>query len=224
MSTSDSPQHIAHRGFADDYPENTPLAFENAAAHADVIEMDVQRCGSGELVVFHDAKLGRLTDSHGTVQDTPWSELQELTILDSDETVPRLETALDAVPDGTGINLELKHGGMAERVLDAVASVDNDVLLSSFDSQVLRNLRTFDPEVQLAYINQRGPNCIDTAVDLDCACVHPKLDICDSGFVDRAHDAGLAVNSWTVREEAEANALAEAGVDGIVSDTRSVFR
>ncbi|WP_223301939.1 hypothetical protein [Haladaptatus sp. R4] len=35
MSTSDSPQHIAHRGFADDYPENTPLAFENAAAHAD---------------------------------------------------------------------------------------------------------------------------------------------------------------------------------------------
>lgn len=224
MSTSDSPQHIAHRGFADDYPENTPLAFENAAAHADAIEMDVQRCGSGELVVFHDSRLGRLTDGYGAVQDTPWSELRELTILDSDETVPRLETALDAVPDGTEINLELKHGGMAERVLDAVASVDNDVLLSSFYSQVLRNLRTFDSEVRLAYINQRGPNCIDTAVDLDCACVHPKLDICDSEFVDRAHDAGLAVNSWTVREEAEANALAEAGVDGIVSDTRSVFR
>ncbi len=224
MSVSDSPQHIAHRGFADDYPENTVFAFENAAEHADAIEMDVQRCRSGELVVFHDAKLGRVTEGYGTVQDTPWSELRELTILDSDETVPRLETALDAVPDGTAINLELKHGGMAERVLDAVGNVNNEILLSSFDSQVLRNLRTFDSEIRLAYINQRGPNCIDTAVDLDCACVHPKLDICGSEFVARAHDAGLTVNSWTVRKDAEATALTEAGVDGIVSDTSSVFR
>ncbi len=223
MTVSDSPRRVAHRGFAEDNPENTLLAFKNAAEHADVIEMDVQRSGSGELVIFHDSKLGRLTDRSGVVQDTPWSELQDLTILDSEETIPRLETALDTVPDGTAINLELKHGGMAERVLDAVEDVDNEILLSSFESQVLRNLRTFDAEVPLAYINQRGPNCIDTAVDLDCACVHPKLDLCDSAFVTRAHETGLVVNSWTVQEKSEATALIDADVDGIVSDTSSVF-
>ncbi len=214
---------IAHRGFADDYPENTPLAFESAAKHADVVEMDVQRCGSGELVVFHDAKLGRVTDRFGLIQDTPWSVLRELTILDSDETVPRLETALDSVPAGTAINLELKHVGMADEVLDAVEDVENEMLLSSFDSNVLRDLRERDDDVRLAYINQRGPNCIDTAVDLDCVCVHPRADLCDAAFVERAHQEGLRVNSWTVDDEEGATALANAGVDGIVSDTSAVF-
>ncbi|WP_423744712.1 glycerophosphodiester phosphodiesterase (plasmid) [Haladaptatus sp. SPP-AMP-3] len=223
MPPTDSPNHIAHRGFADDYPENTPLAFERAADSADAIEMDVQRCGSGELVVFHDAKLGRLTDEHGLVQDTPWSVLRDLSILGSDETVPSLETALGAVPAGTAINLELKHVGMADRVLNAVGAVENEILLSSFDSRVLRNLRELDADVRLAYINQRGPNCIDTAVDLDCACVHPRADLCDASFVTRAHEAGLTVNSWTVDDEEGAAALAEAGVDGIVSDTSAVF-
>lgn len=214
---------IAHRGFADDYPENTPLAFESAAKHADAVEMDVQRCGSGELVVFHDAKLGRVTDRFGLVQDTPWSVLRELTILDSDETVPRLETALDSVPAGTAITLELKHVGMADEVLDAVESVENEMLLSSFDSNVLRDLRERDDDVRLAYINQRGPNCIDTAVDLDCVCVHPRADLCDAAFVKRARQEGLRVNSWTVDDEEGATALANAGVDGIVSDTSAVF-
>ena len=54
---------IAHRGFADDYPENTPLAFRKASERADAVEMDVQRCGSSELVVFHDAYLDRLTNA-----------------------------------------------------------------------------------------------------------------------------------------------------------------
>ncbi|WP_231182960.1 glycerophosphodiester phosphodiesterase [Haladaptatus sp. DYF46] len=214
---------IAHRGFADDYPENTPLAFRTAAEHADAVEMDVQRCGSGELVVFHDAKLGRVTDRFGLVQDTPWSVLWGLTILDSDETVPSLETALGSVPAGTAINLELKHVGMADEVLDAVEDVENEILLSSFDSNVLRDLRERDDDVRLAYINQRGPNCIDTAVDLDCVCVHPRADLCDAAFVERAHQEGLRVNSWTVDDEEGAAALADAGVDGIVSDTSAVF-
>jgi glycerophosphoryl diester phosphodiesterase len=214
---------IAHRGFADDYPENTPLAFESAAKRADAVEMDVQRCGSGELVVFHDAKLGRVTDRFGLVQDTPWSVLRELEILDSDQTVPSLETALGSVPAGTAINLELKHVGMADEVLDAVGDVANEILLSSFDSNVLRDLHERDDGVRLAYINQRGPNCIDTAADLGCVSVHPRADLCDATFVERAHEEGLTVNSWTVDDEEGARALADVGVDGIVSDTAAVF-
>lgn len=222
MTRSDAPALVAHRGFADEYPENTLLAFESAAEHADAIEMDVRRCGSGELVVFHDEKLSRLTDVRGLVADTPWSELRELTVLDSGETIPRLESALDAIPDDVWVNVELKHRGMVARVLDAVDGVENELSFSSFEPRALGELRERDTAASLGYISQRGPNCIETALDLGCEAVHPSADICDAAFVTRAHEEGLHVNAWTVETRTEAERLAAAGVDGVVADTHRV--
>jgi len=49
-------QVIGHRGCADVYPENTVRAVTRAANFLDAVEVDVRRCGSGELVVFHDER------------------------------------------------------------------------------------------------------------------------------------------------------------------------
>ncbi|WP_227373631.1 glycerophosphodiester phosphodiesterase [Haladaptatus halobius] len=223
MSRSDVPALVAHRGFADEYPENTLFAFESAAERADVIELDVRRSESGELVVFHDAELSRLTDAHGLVEDTPWSELRELAVLDSGERIPGLDTALDAIPDEVGVNVELKHGGMTEQVLAAVEGVENEVLFSSFEGRVLRELRERETAASLGCISRRGPNCIDTALGLECESVHPRADICDADFVTRAHEVGLDVNVWTIETRAEAERLATAGVDGLIADTWRVL-
>lgn len=61
---------IAHRGFAATAPENTIAAVQSAADHADAVEFDVQRCGSGELVVIHDDTIDRVT---GTSAPSPTS-------------------------------------------------------------------------------------------------------------------------------------------------------
>ena len=42
--------------------------------------------------------------------------------------------------------------------------------------------------------------------------------IAHRGFVDRVHDAGLAVNAWTIRSQEAAEAVAAAGVDGLIAD------
>ena len=52
---------IAHRGFAETFPENTVLAVREAARWADAIEVDVRRCGSGEIVCLHDATVDRVS-------------------------------------------------------------------------------------------------------------------------------------------------------------------
>ncbi|WP_440005547.1 glycerophosphodiester phosphodiesterase [Halomicrococcus sp. SG-WS-1] len=214
---------IAHRGFAGEHPENTVRAVRAASEVADQVEIDVRRCGSGELVVFHDERLSRLTDATGLVEETPWSEIRELTVLDSGEPIPDLDTVLDAVPAAVDVNVELKRTGMADGVLAAAADAENDCLFSSFDRRALREIRERDADATLAFISDRGPNCVAAAVDLDCAFVHPEQGLCDEAFVTRAHEAGLGVNAWTVTTREEADALRRAGVDGVITDGADVL-
>lgn len=44
------------------------------------------------------------------------------------------------------------------------------------------------------------------------------ITLVDAGFVEVAHDQGLAVHVWTIEEESEMEALCGLGVDGIITD------
>jgi glycerophosphoryl diester phosphodiesterase len=53
---------IGHRGASGTAPENTLASFEKAIRMGvKMIELDVHRCASGELVVIHDEKINRTT-------------------------------------------------------------------------------------------------------------------------------------------------------------------
>ena len=55
---------ISHRWASAYYPENTLPSFEGAIAlGADMVELDVQLSSDKEVVVFHDEKISRCTDS-----------------------------------------------------------------------------------------------------------------------------------------------------------------
>ncbi|WP_372480191.1 glycerophosphodiester phosphodiesterase [Halomicrobium sp. HM KBTZ05] len=211
---------IGHRGCADQYPENTILAVEQSAPHVDMIEFDVQRCGSGELVVFHDDELDRLTDATGSVATTDWAKLRELTILDSEETIPRLSAFLSAVPSDTAVNIELKHDGMAEEVVAAADECDNEVLFSSFSPDALREIRERDDDAALAFLVSDAPErSLSFADEMDCVAVNPGVDLAlDTDFVERAHAEGFEVNTWTVDDSETARRLVDAGVDGLFVD------
>jgi len=89
---------IAHRGFADRYPENTLRAVREASRFADEVEVDVRRCDSGELVVVHDCTVDRVTDEEGAVAHHSLAELRALDVLGTGEGVPTLAEVLSAVP------------------------------------------------------------------------------------------------------------------------------
>ena len=217
---------IGHRGCAGQYPENTVAAVERAAPHVDAVEIDVRRCASGELVVFHDAALDRLTDASGRVADADWDELRELTVLDSDEPIPRLGEALDAAPDRLPVNVELKEPGVASDALDSVRRAGTDALFSSFHPEALASLWDRDPETDRALLVAEGDaeRAVETATDLGCVAVHPPIDLATGpGFVGAVRDAGLAVNAWTAADREDAERLLAAGVDGIIADRWDVL-
>jgi glycerophosphoryl diester phosphodiesterase len=209
---------IAHRGFAGVAPENTVQALETAAATANWVEFDVRRCGSGEVVVVHDETVDRVTDGTGRVDEHSRAELASLSVLDTGEGIPTLDEVLQAVPETTGLNIELKEQGLAGDVADALAGRGHDILVSSFDAEALATLGAV-ADLSRALLFAEAPTAnLDRARELGVDAVHPHWDLCSESFVQRAHGAGFRVNCWTIDTESAAEQARRAGVDGIASD------
>jgi len=210
---------MAHRGFAARHPENTVRAVRAAAADADWVEVDVRRCASGDPVVIHDATLDRVTDATGAVTDYDADDLGHRSVRGSGAGVPTLGAVVDALPDGVGLNAELKLPVWA--ALDDLRDLGRDrVLVSAFDASVLAGVRersSFDRAHLLAR-DADPASALSTAEDLGCRAVHPHHSLVDAGFVRRAHERGLAVNAWTIRERSTADRMRAAGADGLIAD------
>src|SRR5262245_15992042 len=138
-------QILAHRGASADFPENTLEAFGGAVAlGAQGVELDVMRCGSGELVVCHDEQLERLAGLKWWVHATPWWKLKKAEVGSklgfAPARIPRLEEVFDALPQELLVNVELKCETVDDRGLtDAVGCLIEErelqerVLVSSFN-------------------------------------------------------------------------------------------
>ncbi|WP_049985245.1 glycerophosphodiester phosphodiesterase [Halobellus rufus] len=235
-------QAIAHRGCLTQYPENTLRAFRAASAAVDMIELDVRRCGSGELVVFHDETLDRVTDATGEVAETDYDALKAVSVLGSGEPVPRLVDAFEVVPPSVGLNLELKGRDVAAEAVEVAADYDHEVIVSSFYPDDVADARDAGaPSIAFLFYDGAGDDgseesedetasdggetdfdvdaALDVAADLGCGYVHPAVDLClDTDVVARAHDRGFAVNSWTAADAETVRELSARGVDGVVID------
>ncbi|WP_135365154.1 glycerophosphodiester phosphodiesterase [Halosimplex halophilum] len=236
---------VGHRGCPDHGPENTARAVAAAARHLPAVEVDLRRCGSGELVAAHDERVDGFTDGQGRVADLDLDGLRELRVGGSDEPVATFAEVLDAVPAAVTLQVELKEPGLWRDVRAALAADGrSNVRLSSFSAPALAEIARseWDPETGLLFGESPTAN-LDLAALLDCANVHPHARLClDPGgraLVERAHEAGFGVYAWGLeaaaderagggadsaadereRRGATVRALADRGVDGVTTDT-----
>ena len=83
--------NCAHRGLHSrdkSVPENSLEAFRLAAEAGYGIELDVQLSKDGQVVVFHDDTLDRVCGVHVRVDELTLSELRELRLCGTDQTIP----------------------------------------------------------------------------------------------------------------------------------------
>ena len=210
------PTVIGHRGAAGRFTENTVAAFEGALAlGADWVELDVRRTADGVLAVHHD---DRLADGRA---------IAELVGRDLPVHVPDLLAALLASA-GMGVNVEVKpHDDVrvADAVVDVVRSWDGDVLVSSFQLELVDRVRQIADDVPTAlllYVDPAGS--VDACAAAGHAALHPWDPTVDAELVERCHAAGLAVNVWTVDDPDRMRELTAIGVDGIVTNVPDVAR
>ena len=146
---------IAHRGLHDataGWPENSLSAFARAAEAGYPIEFDVSISADGDPVVFHDAALERMTGVAGNVARTPTRDLTRLRLLETGETIPRLEDVLELIAGRVPMFVEIKNRGLrVGRPEGAVARVleryDGHYAVSSFNPRTVRWLARHMPHV-----------------------------------------------------------------------------
>ncbi len=103
--------YYAHRGLHQSHsvsPENSMEAFCLAVEHQYGIELDVQLTKDKIPVVFHDFSLKRVCGVDRNVCDLTLKELQSLTLYNSKETIPTLQSVLDMVNGQVPIIVEFK--------------------------------------------------------------------------------------------------------------------
>jgi len=231
-----------HRGASDVAPENTLAAFRAAIqAGADGIELDVMRCGSGEIVVIHDDTVDRTTNSSGHVGTMSFETLRMLDagILFareySGETIPTLAEVLDMVGHRVRVNIEIKSPARGSTVVetevaDMVRSraLEDQVIVSSFDPQALARLKKVAPEIARALLYSRH-NLLTWApwrsrLVTQPQALHPYWPLVNQRMVQWAHRNGYQVNVWTVDDPQMARRLADWGVDGIITNRPAALR
>lgn len=235
------PLAFAHRGFSLDGLENSMAAFRAAVELGTVhLETDVHTTADGVLLVFHDESLDRVTDSAGRISELTAEDVAKARIKGL-EPVPTFDELVAAFPQGR-LNLDVKDWNSVVPVAEAIGKhgIHDRVLVTSFSDRrrraVLRRLgrrvATSAGSLLTAVFVFLGPvlpavlaRKLLAGVDVfQVPARYGRFPVVTSGFVRRAHKAGLQVHVWTINEPAEMERLLDLGVDGIVSDRLDLLK
>jgi glycerophosphoryl diester phosphodiesterase len=223
---------IGHRGACGHEPENTLRSLTRAIdLGADMVEFDVKRCKTGELVIMHDMLVNRTTNGKGYVHELSYAELK---VLDAGkgERIPTLAETLDCVNRRAQVNIEMVTEGIAG---DVAAMIEDfvqskrwsydDFLVSSYFHQELKNFRSLMPKLRTGVLFEGVPlQLAQFATELGVYALHTWRDYLPQRFVDDAHARGLRVHCYTVNDEEDVLRMRSMGVDGIFTDVPDVPR
>ncbi len=214
---------IGHRGACGHEPENTLRSIRRALdLGADGVEIDV-RFVDGELIVFHDARLERMTNGRGYVSRKRFADLRALDA-GKGERIPTLREVFETVDRRAFINIELKGRATAGPVEALIREfverhgwTHEHFVVSSFHHRELRAIR--DPQIRIGLLLTRPSRLYSvSARRVRAWSVHPALRYVTAHFVEDAHRRGWRVFVYTVNAPADLERMRVLKVDGVFSD------
>lgn len=217
---------MGHRGAKAYVAENTIESIKKALDFGvDGIEIDVHLCASGELVVFHDFTLDRMTNGTGEVSKLSLSELKQLKV-NNEFVIPTLEEVLDTIDKKCLVNIELKGRNTAEKTCEVVQKYIKtkewsyqDFIVSSFQHHELESVYNSDKNILLGVLTKANVDeAIEFAKTINAIAIHPNFALLTSENVKRVQLQGYKVNTWTVNDDETIQRMKRYGVDGIISD------
>lgn len=122
----------AHRGLHgtvgyDEFAaENSLTAFKRAKERGFGIELDVRATADGEIVVFHDAALERVTGTDGKVSELTLAELKTRRLMETADTIPTLREVLELIDGEVPLLIELKEEGFDHSISEKTAQILKD--------------------------------------------------------------------------------------------------
>ena len=234
----------AHRGGALLWPENSLLAFRNAAESlgADFLELDVHLTRDGEVVVIHDATLERTTTGAGPVRERTLAELDAVRLKDRagavlEERIPTLDQVVAlAVAGKRQMLLEIKTDERRQRypeieekvfaVLDRHHATSATVVMA-FEAETWRRVRALRPDARVAALYSRrtlagmGASLereVDDAQRAGVTMLGLEQGLVTAEIVARARGAGMTLGVWTVNDADAIRRFIDLGVGVVITD------
>ena len=235
---------IAHRGFSQNYPENTLAAFEAAvSAGVQMIELDVMFSRDRRPLVVHDATLERTTNGQGAVNDYTLDELKRLdagTWFDekfSDQRLPELSEVLDLLKRRVFVNIEIKTDAYEghhppdaiEKQIVAMVrkkNLQDYVLISSFEIEFLVQIAAMEDPPAIALISKTpiSKRIIEISKHLGLFSWHPHQQIATPHQVNLMHTAGLKVFPYQVDTFEDYMRMMDMKLEGVITDDPTAAR
>ncbi len=215
---------VAHRGAMGYELENSIKSFQKALdLGVSMIELDVFVLPTGELVVFHDDQLDRLTNAKGAIESYSYKELKEQVRLNDGQSIPLLSEVLELCASKTKINIELKGSGTAIPVSHLLNTYfesgllkPSEIVISSFKWEELEHMRSLNSNIPIGILTEDNPlNAIEIARNLNAISINPYYKSLTQEITHKIHDADFQVYTWTVNEIEDLQRLKNWGVDGV---------
>ena len=214
--------YTAHGGASWAAPSNTRGAVEAAlAARPDWIELDLHLSRDGRVVLWHDAELYTPAGKH-VIAERTWAELQDLDLIDGH--LLTLEDALELTRGQCGLMLDLKTGGLAPAIRQALQGHDpaRHIVCGG-------DLPTFGALRDLLLVSLTPPEefyrdpagFLAAQQPFDAVTVYWRL--VTPQLIEAVHEAGPLVLAWTVDYPPAEQHLLKLGVDGITTNNMTLL-
>ena len=247
-------QLLAHRGASHLAPENTLSAFQlGRELGADGFECDVQRCQSGELVLFHDEKVDRTSNfqdlkvqnqilsSSNKIKDLSYKDLQKLDVGNwknekfKGEKIPLLEEIFKFLSPEEFLIIEVKirqifSNGAEHELFDLLEkfSIQDQVLVASFNPFFLWRFKRITQKYRIGLISDVKPSHVRQRKIWQRILKPFALLLEDySGSeveIIQAHQNHRKVFLWTLDSIEEIQGAFQKGADGVISNRAEIFK
>ena len=143
---------VAHRGLFDNEKiiENTLPAFQKCIQQSIPFELDVQLTLDNQVVVFHDEDLSRLANQNIVVQESNYSDIKDIPLLQTDSHIPLLSDVLQKNQDHVYMDIEIKN---TKRIDETVSYLMKELegyhnySLKSFHPKIVRMIKKHYPDI-----------------------------------------------------------------------------
>jgi len=220
--------NIGHRGAKGYVAENTIESISKAIElGVDGIEIDVFKCLSGDLVLFHDQDLKDLTGKSGQIENLTINELEEFLVLGKYK-IPTLNDVLIKIESPLFVNIELKGSDTAGATSKIIADfsrrtswTQDNFIVSSFNWNELKKFRSIDNNTSVGVLVSKSISineAIEFGKKINAQAIHPNYQLLDEITVKKIKNNGFKTYTWTVNNKDDINFMKKIKVDGIISD------
>jgi len=206
---------IAHRGAPFFAPENTIKSFLLAQnLGADIFETDAHMSPDGAIFLCHDENLKRTYGVDAEIKKISSAALRSYG-------VPELKDLLAVLSPRAVLNVEIKtdivdYPGIENAVLKEVAARKDNIIISSFNFNTLKNARASDGKIKIGYLTREFRE--DEARQINPVTLNMNYKRLTPAIIRRAKSLGLEVWAYTVNDFETLKKLEAMGVDAVFSD------